>query len=380
MNNIHHLHTRAQAGDPDAQYELGVYYYSQRPSTSTPPSTVSQQGFYWLKKAAQQNHPDACFSLGSLYYQNHQPRKAIFMFYRAARQGCTPSIANMGIAYLDGIGGVKKNYTLALSFFRIAVRQNSACAQNCLGHMYEFGLGVEVDYAKALELYQLSAASGYASAQNDLGRFYQNGYGNVVPVDWDEAEEWYTLAANQNYAPAQNNLGFLYLVISGVMDDPGDEMHNWKPDRYYSAPQELELKSGVRSEMWLHDEKDIEFGHADIAQNPLTYSFQLPAGQVSSSSVSMVVDDTEESGKDEGEKRKKAYIQKAIHLLHCAAQQQNIHSLYNLGLFYFRGVGVDQDTYRGIEYMKKAACMGYERAIMFMDIMVQKGIVQRKED
>lgn len=374
MSTLCDLHTRAQAGDADAQYALGMFYYNQRPHTHSPSSAISQHGFYWLKKAALQNHRDACFSLGSLYYQNNQPRKSVYMFYRAARQGCTQSITNMGIAYLDGIGGVEKDYALALSFFRIAVRQNSACAQNCLGHMYEFGLGVEVNYTKALEMYQLSATSGYASAQNDLGRFYQNGYGNVVPVDWDEAEDWYTLAANQNYAPAQNNLGFLYLVMAGAMDDPGDEMHHWNPDSYYSTPQEFELKSGVRSEMWLHDEKDIEFGHTEVTPTP-TYSFQSPSYQSSSSPIPMVMENT---GADEKNEKKKAYVQKAIHLLHCAAQQQNIHSLYNLGLFYFRGVGVEQDTYRGIEYMKKAASMGYERAIMFMDVMVQKGIVKRQ--
>lgn len=71
-------------------------------------------------------------------------------------------------------------------------------AQNNLGVMYQYGLGVEKDYAKAIEWYTKSAYQGDSYAQYEVGNMLENGLG--VEKDLKRALEFYTKAVNQGKA------------------------------------------------------------------------------------------------------------------------------------------------------------------------------------
>ena len=120
--------------------------------------------------------------------------------------------------FKDGYAAfAKKNYAVAMAYFKHAAAQGDADAQYSLGHMYDKGLGVVQDYAEAVKLYRLAAAQGLALAQNNLGVMYENGQG--VVRDYAEAVKWYKLAAAQGLAHAQHNLGFMYGNGQGVVQD-----------------------------------------------------------------------------------------------------------------------------------------------------------------
>ncbi|MDR2026013.1 MAG: sel1 repeat family protein [Prevotellaceae bacterium] len=65
----------------------------------------------------------------------------------------------------------QKKQELAKQYQRNA-EQGSADAQNCLGFMYENGVGVSKDYGEALKWYRKSAERGNADAQKNLNRIY----------------------------------------------------------------------------------------------------------------------------------------------------------------------------------------------------------------
>ena len=56
----------------------------------------------------------------------------------------------------------KKNYAVAMAYFKKAAAQGDAYAQYNLGFLYEKGQGVVQDYAEAVKWYKLAAAQGFA--------------------------------------------------------------------------------------------------------------------------------------------------------------------------------------------------------------------------
>ena len=56
--------------------------------------------------------------------------------------------------------GVEQDYAEAMKWYRLAVDQGDADAQNNIGVLYDLGRGVEQDYAEAMKWYRLAAGSG----------------------------------------------------------------------------------------------------------------------------------------------------------------------------------------------------------------------------
>ena len=98
----------------------------------------------------------------------------------------------LGDLYLDGKGGLEKDYTKALNTYMIAADEDYADAQAQVGYIYQNALGVTADYAKAMEWNNRAAMQGNAQGQAQIGYLYQNGLG--VTQNLDEAGRWYTRA------------------------------------------------------------------------------------------------------------------------------------------------------------------------------------------
>ncbi len=58
---------RAKAGDPDAEYQVGMMYTQDRPGGMS--TNASSQSYYWLTQAASKGHPRAQYNLGVMYAQ-----------------------------------------------------------------------------------------------------------------------------------------------------------------------------------------------------------------------------------------------------------------------------------------------------------------------
>jgi TPR repeat protein len=108
----------AQAGDPAAQYRLGVMY---------------EEG-----KGVAQNDAEAAL-----------------WFERAAEQGEPMAQYNLAASYVEGTG-VKKDTATAAKWFRRAADQGVALAQLNLGLLYASGAGVPQDNVEALKWVDLA--------------------------------------------------------------------------------------------------------------------------------------------------------------------------------------------------------------------------------
>jgi len=117
-----YLHKLAEAGNMDAQSQLGLLYYDGRGV----PQNFKEAGI-WFRKAAEQGHAGAQVNLGTLYFLGY---------------------------------GVSENNQEALFWFRKAAAQRDALAFAKLGRMYEQGREVPRNLVQAHMWYNLSAAHG----------------------------------------------------------------------------------------------------------------------------------------------------------------------------------------------------------------------------
>ncbi len=239
----------AEQGYADAQNTLGWRYQYVR--------GVGAQNYdeaiRWYRRAAEQEHPDAQANLrelsarfGAPRARNQQidtddvqvvrldyrstPTKEInfdgrhtisrgfgrhnvrtFLHYqRAAQQGDTTAMNNIGVMYANG-RGVDQDYDEAIIWFSNAARQGNATARtnlcivyNHLGWMYAKGIGVEQDYGQAFHWFTQAVEQGYAEAQYNLGVMYAKG--DHVVQDDAEAVNWFSMAAEQGDIEAQSAL------------------------------------------------------------------------------------------------------------------------------------------------------------------------------
>ncbi len=145
--SVGELRQKAEKGDADAQFELGVRHHEGQ--------GVSQsyvEALRWFLMAANQGLPDAEFNLGVMYEKGRgvQPdyQEAVRWYQKAAAQDYAPAQYNLGVMY-DKARGVTLNYEQAMQWYRKAAVQNYAPALYNIGLLYYYGQGIPQDYAQA---------------------------------------------------------------------------------------------------------------------------------------------------------------------------------------------------------------------------------------
>jgi TPR repeat protein len=172
------------------------------------------------KPLAEAGDADAQYNLGYLYEKGRGVPKdfaeAMKWYGKAAKQGDARALGNIGYLYEKGLG-VAKDYAEAFKWYQKAAKLGLAVAQNNLGVYYRKGLGVTKDINKALSLFRAAAEKGSVLAQMNLGTMYTKGEG--VVKDFTEAPKWYRDAANQNHPGAKALLGYFHEKGLGVPQD-----------------------------------------------------------------------------------------------------------------------------------------------------------------
>jgi TPR repeat protein len=189
----------AQAGDAQAQYQVG-YMYQLGQGVPADPVTALQ----WYRRSADRNFPNAQGQIGYLYQYGigvaQDYAAALHWYGLAAAQGFKTAQFQMGYLAQHGMG-TAKNYQTALKWYRLAADQGSAPAQNQLGYLYQMGYGVRMNYGDAFRWYKAAAEQGLATAQYSVGRLYDQGLG--VAHDETTARDWIGRAAAGGNAEAR---------------------------------------------------------------------------------------------------------------------------------------------------------------------------------
>jgi len=136
----------AEAGDANAQYELGILYIRGMGVEQS-----YTEGAKWHRKAAEQGHVDAQYSLGVMHFNREIPTEdyveAANWYLKAAEQGHAKAQLNVAILYFRG-DIYEQNFEESVKWYLKAAEQGNAEAQFNLGNMYTRGLGVAEDIVR----------------------------------------------------------------------------------------------------------------------------------------------------------------------------------------------------------------------------------------
>jgi localization factor PodJL len=152
------LRSAAVAGNPAAEYEIGVRYSEGR---GVPMNL--ELAAQWFDRAAAQGLTPAQYRLGSLYEKGQGVKKdlnkARALYIQAADKGNAKATHNLAVLYAEGIDG-KPDYGAAGQWFRKAAQRGVADSQYNLGILYARGIGVEQNLAESYKWFALAAAQG----------------------------------------------------------------------------------------------------------------------------------------------------------------------------------------------------------------------------
>jgi localization factor PodJL len=152
------LRTAGTAGNPAAEYEIGVRFAEGRGVPANMELAVQ-----WLERAANQGLAPAQYRLGSLYEKGQGVKKdlekARTLYLAAADKGNAKAVHNLAVLYAEGIDG-KPDYRTAAQWFRKAAERGVADSQYNLGILYARGIGVDQNLAESYKWFSLAAAQG----------------------------------------------------------------------------------------------------------------------------------------------------------------------------------------------------------------------------
>lgn len=159
----------------------------------------------WCKKAIKYNEPLSTFGYAEWCLKNNQfeSNKAFEKLFKRiknmAEDGDVLAQGILGYMYSNG-RGTEQNDEEADRWFSVAAKNNDSVSQYNIGGNYF----VKKEYSKAEYWFKIAADKGYASAQSILGCMYYEGEG--ITANKNLAIEWYKKAAAQDDEDAQENL------------------------------------------------------------------------------------------------------------------------------------------------------------------------------
>ena len=241
--NLEALTKKAESGDRQAQYDLGMVYYAGKYEL---PRNV-ELGAEWFLKAAKQGHTEAEFSIGRCYfYGRGVPRDKVLgveWYHQAALKDHKQATYALGDCYFVG-EGVERDHAKSLEWFSKSAAQGEQGAQFRIARIFEDGDPSVRDPLKALEEYKKSANGGNAYAEYLVGTYYEEGKG--VPKDIARAIQSYKIAAPKS-DDARARLAYFYGQGIGVEADPV-EAYKWLETAKMSASDDAAL-SKLKAEL-----------------------------------------------------------------------------------------------------------------------------------
>jgi hypothetical protein len=155
-DDLKDLRARAEKGDAEAQYQLGLRYHKGNGVEKDDKAALE-----WYLKAAAKDHTQAEVQLGYLHAHGFGTKQdfagAAKWYRKAALKGDPTAQHNLGLQALHG-QGMKKDEQLAAQWLILAATQGHARSQFDLGRLQEEGQGTEKSPTNALIMYTLAAA------------------------------------------------------------------------------------------------------------------------------------------------------------------------------------------------------------------------------
>ena len=254
----------------------------------------TEEHILFLQARAEAGNPEAQSELGYCYANalgvSRNYSEAVKWYTLAAKQGNVDAITNLGICYANGMG-CAKNPAMAAQLYLLAATAGRSSAAYYMYLCYAKGFGVDKDLSKAafwlyramqgmygskltdaIKWLHSAAEQGVAGAQCYLGLCYMHGFPGVESGNSAEAEKWLLRAAEQGYGEAQCRLGMRFLNrdndkaifwIHKAAYENGHPEAQYRLGLLYLYPEEysgIAKKDPSKAVAWLR--KAAEQGHA----------------------------------------------------------------------------------------------------------------------
>ena len=189
----------AEAGDAEAQTDLGLWYganvpdtphiemWTRRAADQGLPRALHNMGVHavwagnndialeWFRKAVAADWSNSLFPLGGLLEERGDMRGAFDAYRRGIEKDCADSMDAMSRLIIDG--ELEKLYPNAHDWCARAVAKGHLQAHVRLAQIYHEGLGVERNPNKAASLWMTAAQYGHPVAQLMIGLACETGVG-----------------------------------------------------------------------------------------------------------------------------------------------------------------------------------------------------------
>lgn len=208
------LRKRAEAGEAEAQLDLGVVLF-QRMLASKVPFEGHDEALRWFTLAEQNGSVPAKARLAFMIVWGNLPPggRDYARAHRLAEEGAAANdpLALDLLSTMYYLGqGVAKDEGKAVRLEMRAADAGSVKAQNSVANRYLRGNMLEKDPTKAERYLERAASAGDSESQTTLGGLYAFGAKWGIPERPERAVYWLTAAANAQHARAQFLLGTIY--------------------------------------------------------------------------------------------------------------------------------------------------------------------------
>ena len=174
--------------------------------------------------ATTQDSASSDLQRGQQAYANHRYAEALEWSRKGAAAGNGDAMNCLGVLYERGLG-VPQNYEQAMKWFQRGAAAHSLKAICNIGLLYVSGQGVPRDYTTAMKWFRKGAAAGSGDAMNCVGMLYERGFG--VPQNYGDAMKWFQKGAARGSGMAMYNIGLLYANGQGVPQNYARAMVWW---------------------------------------------------------------------------------------------------------------------------------------------------------
>jgi len=324
-----------QAGETAAYHGLGIALVN-----AENPKADVEKGLNYLKQGVELNEPHCIFEIGWFYYSGlvyeKDMSKAAEYWERGAELNDPKSIYNLGSMRMDGVY-FEKDPEAAIPFYERAVALNYPEAFVKLGECYQYGTGVAVDFQKALEYFN-RVAEFHGGANYDIGVMYElEKYGMK---DIPKAIEYFEKAGELGFSQAYTHLGYLYYSGETLPRDAEKALS------YYSKakddPAAFRSIGVIYKDMGDFEKAAQAFTQATKMDDPASI---VELGSMYINGLGVEVD-----------------FEKGYNLMkRCGDRHPN--ALFNLGLMHEKGLYVEQNMAKALEYYGKAAKLGSKDAL-----------------
>ena len=208
---------KAQAGDAEAQFQVGQSYAEGRGVTRDLAEAAK-----WYRKAAEQENAAAQDGLGICFFRGkgveYDAAEAVKWLRKAANQGKAEAELYLGAACLRG-EGVPFDYAQGMLWFEKAAQHGDTNARGLVLGLAYFRMAAEGgNSAEARQDLEKCARLGNPTAQIFMGIACREGI--EVSKNETEAVSWFERAAAQQNAVAESLLASAYLRGEGVNRSP----------------------------------------------------------------------------------------------------------------------------------------------------------------